>query len=102
MPSTDPIPTPPTPNASWLNTFWQQNQIVLDRILFVIVSAILAGVFHIKISDVQSTNQDTQQAIHEVKDVQAKNVAVEVRGNATDVQALKDVVLTQPTTQPSK
>lgn len=84
---------PPTPQSSWFNTFWQQNQIVLDRILFTVVLAILAGVFHVNISD-------TQQAVHEVKDVQAKKVAVDMRGNPADVEALKDVVA--PATQLSK
>lgn len=91
---------PPTPPSSWLNTFWQQNQTVLDRILFIVVSAIIATVFHLKLSDVQGTAQDAQVAVHEVKDVQAKRIAVDVRGLPADVQAL-DAVVT-PATQPSK
>lgn len=93
---------PDPPKSSWLNTFYQQNQLILDRILFAVITAVLASVFHVKLSDVQSAAVDSSQTAHEVKDVQAKKVAVEVRGTDADVATLKAVVEGPAATQPTE
>lgn len=80
----DPI-NPDPPKDSALNAFYKSNQAVLDRLLMLVITAVLAGVFHIKLNDIEG-KQDTiehKADVAAVKATEVKAVTSETRAAVT-------------------
>ncbi len=63
---------PDPPKRSALNDFYVANQTILDRVLFVLITAIVGAIFHVKLDTVETKTDDaavkagvaTTQAAH--------------------------------------
>ncbi len=87
---------PVPPRSSAVNEFYKANHLWLDRILFLIVTTIIASVFHVKLDDIGQNVNSTKDVATDTNKTQKAVVAVEVRGEPQDLAALK------ATTQESK
>jgi hypothetical protein len=89
----EPPINPDPPKDSAFNQFYKSNQAILDRLLMLIITAVLAGVFHVKLNDIEG-KQDTiehKADVAAVNSVETKAVTTETRaavtGEAKDVAA---------------
>lgn len=88
---TEPDPKPLAKKTSFLNEFYKDNQVILDRLLYVVITAILASVFHVNLSDIKQDLNSTKDVATEsaVKADAAADVGkANLKANAAAVETL--------------